>query len=102
MHLNLLANGHVELDSCLRHDSRQVDQAECAWRASGPGHKHVRLVCCRYTTGALTFALGLWCAGFIPGSTSDGIEYASVLAKFLESYAVFFLASPIVFTRLSK
>jgi hypothetical protein len=44
----------------------------------------------------------LWCAGFIPGSTSDGIEYASVLAKFLESYAVFFLASPIVFTRLSK
>jgi hypothetical protein len=26
----------------------------------------------------------------IPGSTSDGTESASVLAKFLESYAVFF------------
>jgi hypothetical protein len=28
--------------------------------------------------------------GFIPGSTSDEIESASVLAKFLESQAVFF------------
>jgi hypothetical protein len=38
--------------------------------------------------------MGLRCAGFIPGSTSDGIEYASVLAKFLESYAVSFLGQP--------
>jgi len=28
-------------------------KAECASRESNPGHKHGRLVCYRYTTGAL-------------------------------------------------
>jgi hypothetical protein len=46
--------------------------------------------------------LGLRGAGFIPGSTSDEVESASVLAKFLESYSVFFWASRIIFTGLSK
>ena len=27
---------------------------QCTCRESSPGHKHGRLVCCRYTTGALT------------------------------------------------
>ena len=27
---------------------------QCACRESSPGHKHGRLVCCRYTTGSLT------------------------------------------------
>ena len=31
-------------------------QGICARRESNPGHKHGRLVCCRYTTGAMTQA----------------------------------------------
>ena len=41
---------------CLQKHARsfaRVCKLQCACRKSNPGHKHGRLVCCRYTTGAL-------------------------------------------------
>ena len=41
---------------CLQKHARsfaRVCKLQCACRGSNPGHKHGRLVCCHYTTGAL-------------------------------------------------
>ena len=41
---------------CLQKHARsfaRVCKLQCACRKSNPGHKHGRLVCCRYTTGVL-------------------------------------------------
>ena len=47
---------------CLQKHARsfaRVCKLQCACRESNPGHKHGRLVCCRYTTGALVHEIFL-------------------------------------------
>ena len=47
---------------CLQKHARSlphVYKMQCACRESNPGHKHGKLVCCRYTTGALVHEIFL-------------------------------------------
>ena len=48
--------------TCLQKHARsfaRVCKLQCACRASNPGHKHGRLVCCHYTAGALVHEIFL-------------------------------------------